>query len=242
MKLTDFLGQEYGPGDLVIYAAHSGRSANIVIGRVTDIYRTAYVDFRWKRLADDAPVPHRTNYKDEDMGEADTAIRVLVQGMRGARWTQHPDRRYHVDTRTGKRINPDTSKHILKESHYVFADGTEYDWDGERAKWDAQHAQDMRGWGYRSGHDFEYDHFRKRYHVNYSDRTVGVRNTGTTPAELALQQLWYVRRTYQPWVEERTEGPKPVTLTVTDNIVKWIGELPDAEQGSAGEDAEGTRG
>lgn len=31
---TDWLGQEYGPDDLVLYAAMSGRSCNMVLGRV----------------------------------------------------------------------------------------------------------------------------------------------------------------------------------------------------------------
>lgn len=49
-----------------------------------------------------------------------------------------------------------------------------------------------------------------------------------TEQDAAKIQLWYVSRSYQPWVEKREEGPKPVTIEVIGNIVKWEGELPDA--------------
>ena len=95
MKLTDFLGKEYGPGDLVIYGAMSGRSINMVVGRVTDIYRvwhnSYYVGERygWERLADDEPVPHHFTHDGEDLGECSSGHRVKIQPIRGSRWKQH---------------------------------------------------------------------------------------------------------------------------------------------------------
>lgn len=37
----------------------------------------------------------------------------------------------------------------------------------------------------------------------------------------------YVYTVWQPWVKTVKEGVKPVTLTVTENITKWEGEIPD---------------
>lgn len=222
MKLTDFLGHEYGPGDLVVYAAMSGRCANMIFGRVVEIYRVAYVDFNWVRLDDDEPVPRKIRYDGEDMSEEDTALRVKVQPLRGARWEQHRNRDYYIDTRSGKRIDPDapSGKHILKPSHYVFADGREYNYEGVQAEYNARH----RGPGMYLSFD---QHFRRICNINYG--TPGEFRFPLTPDAAEKQQLWWVRRTYQPWVEKRSDGVKPVTLTVTDNIVKWEGELPDAD-------------
>lgn len=227
MHLTDFLGKEYGPGDLVIYAAHSGRAANMVVGRVVDIWRvwhnSYYVGERygWERLADDEPVPHHFRHDGEDLGECDTGTRVKIQPLRGARWEQHSAKTYYVDTRNGKRINPDapSGKHILKESHYVYADGREYDYAGEQAKWDAQHLGRQI-----SRRSFEYYGFRAQYHVNYGPP--GIHDRVVEAPDSAKTQLWWVSRTYQPWVEKHEEGPKPVTIEITGNIVKWEGELP----------------
>ena len=95
MKLTDFLGREYGPDDLVIYGAQSGRSVNMVIGRVISIHRVwfncYYVGERygWERLADDEPVPHHYRGDGKDLGECDSQYRVKLQPLRAARFKQH---------------------------------------------------------------------------------------------------------------------------------------------------------
>lgn len=225
MKLTDFLGKEYGPGDTVIYGAMSGRSVNVVLGRVVDIYRV-YRDpeeFGWTKLAEGAPVPTKTNWKNET-SECETAIRVKVQPLRAARWKQHHGRKRYIDTRTGKGIDPDarSGKHILKPSHYAYADGTEYLYEDEQAKWESS----QLGRYHTTTFDRE---FRKRFHINYGE-------TGQPPRyppddiNAAKTQLWYVSRTYQPWVQEVRSGPEPVTLEITDNIVKWEGVLPDGEE------------
>ena len=67
-------------------------------------------------------------------------------------------------------------------------------------------------------------HFRKTYHVNYGEP--GTFRWPLDERTKAMVQLWYVSRTYQPWVQEVSNGPEPVTLEITDNIVKWEGELP----------------
>jgi hypothetical protein len=228
LHLTDFLGNYYGPGDLVIYGAMSGRSVNIVIGRVIDIWRvwhnSYYVGERygWERLSDGEPVPHHYRHDGTDLGECDTGLRVKVQPIRAARWKQHRGRKRYIDTRTGKGINPDMGKglpHVLKESHYVFADGREFDYAGARATWEAR----QLGRVYRES-SFDYQYFRKYYHVNYG-------KPGEPPKfplhedEAAKEQLWWVSRQYQPWVQEK-HAVEPVTLEITDNIVKWEGELP----------------
>jgi hypothetical protein len=192
MELTDFLGHTYGPGDLVIYAAMSGRCVNMIVGRIVEIYRVAYVDFKWERLADDAPVPRKTNWKDEDIGEEDSGLRVKIQPLRGARWEQHHGHKYYVDTRSDKRIDPWKGKgypHIKIMGHYI----------------------DTRSGG-PIGDSQRYQHWAREKGLPY------------IPSEF----VDYVHTEFQPWVEERNDGVKPVTLTVTDNIVKWEGELPDA--------------
>lgn len=229
MNLTDFLGKEYGPGDLVLYAAMSGRCPNIILGRVTDIYRVFYdsITYRWKRLAEDEAVPRKLNYKGEDIGECDNALRVKVQPIKGARWEQHHSKTYYIDTRSGKRINPDapSRKHILKEAHYVFKDGVEYDYEAEK---DAYESRTRAPGMYRPFDQV----FRQRFHINYGDApgfgVTWVPRYPLTEQDAAKLQLWYVSRSYQPWVEKHEEGPKPVTIEVTGNIVKWEGELPDA--------------
>jgi hypothetical protein len=112
--------------------------------------------------------------------------------------------------------------HVLKESHFVFADGVEYDYEGEKAAWEANRVGQWREHG-----NFDI-RFRMRFHINYGE-------PGSEPrfplheSEAAKPQLWWVSRSYQPWVQKVDNGPEPVTLEITDNIVKWEGELPDAE-------------
>lgn len=217
MKLTDFLGREYGEGDLVIYGAHSGRSINMVIGCVEKIVQKYYDrdKYKWMPGAPGAV-----------MGEEEkTKISVVIQPLRSSRWNQHHDKRYYVDTRNGKRIDPDapSGKHILKPSHYAFADGTEFDYEGEAAK----HAETVknRAWG-QSDYDYDY-YFRRQFHVLHEPLGQPPKYE-LTAHQAARETLWWVSRTYQPWVEERTEGPGTVSIDITENIVKWEGALPNA--------------
>jgi len=224
MKLTDFLGHEYGPGDTVIYAAMSGRCPNMIFGRVVDVYRVfrSPETYSWLRLLDDQTPPAKWYGKDAGQPE-DVHVRVKVQPLRGARWEQHHTKTYYTDSRSGKRINPDapSGKHVLKESHYVFADGSKFDWAAEMKTWEQRH---NNVFGRLNHETFNY-YFRRAYHVNYGEP--GKLRYALTPDEMAKTQLWCVHQTYQPWVEKHEEGPKPVTLEITDNIVKWEGELPD---------------
>lgn len=220
MLLTDFLGQEYGPGDLVIYGASGSRSINMVIGRVVDITEKYYDinRFKWVPVPSDGVVPKKYQGKDSDLKTS-----VTVQPLRSSRWKQHSDRTYYTDSRTGKRINPDapSGAHILKPSHYVFADGTEFDWAAETVKWEQRH---NNVYGRINRDPFEY-YFRKTYHVSYNEPGAAPRFPHSD-TEAAKTQLWYINRTYQPWVVEHTEEPKAVSIEITDNIVKWNGELP----------------
>jgi hypothetical protein len=219
--VRDFLGQEYGPGDLVIYGAHSGRSINMVVGRVVDVIEKYYDinRFKWVPVPPDGVVPKKYRGKDSDIKTS-----VVIQPLRASRWEQHRERTYYTDRRSGKRINPDapSGRHVLKESHYVYADGTEFDYAAETVKWEQRH---NNVYGRINRDPFEY-YFRKTYHVSYGE-------PGSPPrfplseTEAAKTQLWWVRRTYQPWVVEHAEEPKAVSIDITDNIVKWNGELPD---------------
>jgi hypothetical protein len=220
MKLTDFLGRSYGPGDLVIYGAHSGRSINMVIGRVVDIAQKYYSHDTWKWERVTYPIDAALAAK---MKDRDIKTSVTIQPLRASRWEQHHKRTYYTDSRSGKRINRDAPSgvHVLKESHYVHADGTEFDYEGEGDKY---RAGQVGGW---SNCTQPWDsEFRRRYHVNY-EKTPGYHRYPLDERGAAKHQLWWVRRTYQPWVVEHTEEPKAVSIDITENIVKWEGELPD---------------
>lgn len=59
MELTDWLGNEYGPGDLIIYPVGAGRSIEMQQATVVDIW-TVYMcptDYKWKRLKEGQEVP-----------------------------------------------------------------------------------------------------------------------------------------------------------------------------------------
>jgi len=146
---TDFLGSEYGPGDIVIYGQSSGRCINMIKAKVLEIKENG---------------------------------NVRVQPLGGSRWQGHSNRRYYVDTRTGKRIDPYRSdKHVEKDAHYVDQSGKEYS-------------------------------SNELYRLPYFER----RNLNTT----------YVPTKFKDYVESRIEPIKAVTLTVTENIVKFAdGEL-----------------
>lgn len=221
MKLTDFLGREYGPDDLVIYAAMGGRCPNMVIGRVVEIHRV-YRDpdsYKWARLEEGQVVPRKTNWKDEDIGECETELRVLVQPLRSARWEQHHAKSYYIDSRSGRRIDPGRSKkYVAVPSHFESTEGVTYDYDGEKLAWE-------QGEGRYSRNTFD-GHFRRTYHINYGE--VGSFRFPLTEDVALKPQLWYVSDRYHDWVQEvKAELPKPVTLIITENIVKWEGELPD---------------
>ena len=210
--MKDFLGHEYGPGDLVIYGAMSGRSVNMVIGRVLEVYDVfrSRETYRWTRLEPGQLAPFKTKYgwfdgngdlhlSNQD-GECDwreyeteereeTVTKVKIEPLRAARWTQHHGHDYYVDTRSGRRIDPwKGSKHQLVAGHYIDTrTGEEID---ERQR---------------------YQHLARPARLPY------------VPSE----HTRYIRTEFQPWVEKRHDAPKAVTIEITENIVKWEGALPD---------------
>ena len=103
MHLTDFLGKEYGPGDLVIYGAMSGRSVNVCLARVIDIYRVwfnCYDEgdrYGWERIS--YPL------NESLLAGRRIATRVKVQPIRAARWTQH---------RSGRAVTLEITENIVK--------------------------------------------------------------------------------------------------------------------------------
>jgi hypothetical protein len=148
---TDFLGNEYGPGDFVIYAQSSGRCINMVKGQVVEILESG-------------------------------SVKVLP--IAGSRWTSHRGKTYMVDNRTGKRIDPwrSNGKHIKENPYYVYKD------TGERVTQESERLRD------RPSRTYERDYIPTKFH---------------------------------DYVEARTDPVKPVTISVTENIVKFAdGELP----------------
>jgi hypothetical protein len=199
--VKDFLGREYEVGDTVVYGAMSGRSVNMVYGEVTDFYYVKRNDnYRWERT---------------DLLEGEgIELRVKIQPLNAARWEQHSKKEYWVDTRTGKRIDPTRSdKHVEVPAHYVYADGTTFDYEAKKADFESKEQ-----WDRFYGSDY-YHYFRRNYHVNHAPVGDLSRSWGTQ-GDAPMQQLWYVPVTYKDYVEERVEGPKPVTVSVTENIVK----------------------
>lgn len=87
MRLTDWLGNEYGEGDTVIYPVGSGRSIEMQQATVLDIW-TVYQcpdEYKWKRLEEGADVPHKKQWnpdtREYEPGPelADTQLRVRLQ-------------------------------------------------------------------------------------------------------------------------------------------------------------------
>lgn len=97
MQLTDFMGKQYGPGDTVVYAAMSGRCANLVVATVLDIYMVWFNCYEvgdrygWEKVpvdskgvADLGAIPAKVQGRSRQ-----TETRIKVQPIRGARWKQH---------------------------------------------------------------------------------------------------------------------------------------------------------
>jgi hypothetical protein len=145
--MKDFLGQEYGPGDQVIYGATSGRCINMVTGTVVKV---------------------------TDKGDGKFTVQILPE--KSSRWTQHDGGHHYIDNRTGKHIKPWGPKYetYVKEHGYYELDGRKLSGDGRR--------------GLLAG-----DYLRATYHASV----------------------------FHDWVERIDDPVKPVTITVTENIVKW---------------------
>jgi hypothetical protein len=164
--MKDWLGNDYGPGDKVLYAAGSGRSITMVLAEVVSINEQIFNEetYGFVRI-DKTPSsviasPLRNN--------AERRTTVTVQPLKSSRWKQHYGHTRYIDTRTGKGINPWLDKHIA-------------------------------GGGYR---------------IN---KLTGERMAAD---DYSTMNYDWVTAEFKDYVKEIHDGPKPVTLTVTDNIVK----------------------
>jgi hypothetical protein len=193
--MKDFLGNEYGEGDLVIYAAGSGRSITMIVGRVVKISQRTSKDYC--KLEGDKWGYRNVPVTDK---EGNPVYSVRIQPLHSSRWEQHSSRICYVDTRTGKTV--DRYAHVREPGYYTDAR------TGARLP-DTCHVYYL----YKT---------EKRYGY---DEQVPCKNPDYVPPELRT----YHGTVFEDYIEERREGPKPVTITVTENIVKWSGELPDAQ-------------
>lgn len=191
--MRDFLGNEYGPGDLVIYAAGSGRSITMIIGRVV------LVKERTERAYGEQGYEQRP-LLDRD---GNPVYSVRVQPLNSSRWEHHDQRPYYVDGRTGEKI--DRREHVRSQGHYTLNETGEVLPSG--ASEYMRYVKTRSAWYGEGNYDM-----------------VPEKNPDYIEPHL---RTWHPT-VYNDYVEERCEGAKPVTLTVTENIVKWSGELPDA--------------
>jgi hypothetical protein len=195
--MKDFLGNEYGEGDLVIYGASGGRSINMIIGRVVSVKQRTTRDGTY----DDAGKYRYTQVPVTDK-DGNPVYSVRIQPLHSSRWEQHDPRTYYVDTRTGKTV--DRYSHVKEQSYYTDAR------TGERLPADC-------------GEYYRYVKTRKTWYSEDHYDMVPEKNPAYIPSECRT----YHQTVFEDYIEERQEGPKPVTITVTENIVKWSGELPD---------------
>lgn len=171
--MKDFLGNEYGVGDRVVYAAQSGRSATMVHAKVLEF---------------------------KDNGN------VVVQPLESSRWTQHYGRTRYIDSRNGKGIDPTFPKHHKVKEHWTRGDDpTVYTADG------VVHVAREES-GYTGGE------YGPRYTYDYSQRREEDRRWR------AFNESWKSFTRHKPvwadYVQKAGDGPRPVTLYVTENIVK----------------------
>lgn len=141
--MIDFLGNEFGVGDYIVYPAGSGRSITMVKAQVVRF----------------------------------TESSVVVQPLDSARWQQHHETTQYRDTRTGKTFN---------------------------AHADSASAHMQRAFGYthkQTGEYITYEHGREL-------------------SWLELREYEYASPIWKDYVEKVKVGPKPVRLTITNNIVK----------------------
>jgi hypothetical protein len=158
--MKDWLGNDFGPGDTVLYAAQSGRSVTMVLATVVSINELYEIEYcKWHRIESDTIVP----------ADAERRTTVTVQPLKSSRWEQHYGRTRYIDTRTGKGINPWLDKHVASGGY-------------RRNKLTGERVSDK---------DYSYS-----------------------------GEYEYVPTVFKDYVKEIHEGPKPVTLTVTDNIVR----------------------
>lgn len=141
---------------------------------------------------------------------------VTVEPIRSSRWKQHYGRTRWIDTRTGKGINPDLVKkdgskpHVAVDSHYEDKDGNWFEPYEEKIQ-------------YPSYSGFRYAGVGTDTVTRHSPQEGVYYGTGDIPEPYKWK---YVGTTYKDYVQTETKASK-ATLSVTENITKWTGELPD---------------
>lgn len=180
--MKDWLGNEYDVGDLVLYAAMSGRCVTMVLGRVLEIYQGPKYGYGYKRQ--------------DKLDDDEKETKVKVQPLKSSRWKQHYGRTRYVDTRTGKGIDPYVTE---KTGEYRHRTGGYFEntTTGERV----------------------YDVYDK-YHPDFQHYHHWDKSTMPPGWELVKSEL-------KPYVKEIKEPTASVTISITENIVKWDGEIDD---------------
>ena len=173
---TDWLGNTYDVGDLVLYAAMSGRSVTMVLAEVV---------------------------KFNDTGS------VTLKPVKSARWKQHYGRRFYIDNRTGKRIDPYRSdKYVKTPVRYQYLQDPELIISQEQ--------------------------YQEIYNNHYKNYRGGWGWTPKAVPDLENPNNYkYLSMEFHDWVESKSEETQKVTIHVTENIVKWTGELPEEADSSA---------
>jgi hypothetical protein len=166
--MKDWLGNDFGPGDTVLYAAQSGRSVTMVLAKVVSINELIYDEETYGFVRIDKTPSSVIASALRNKAERKTT--VTVQPLKSSRWKQHGGHTRYIDTRTGKGINPWLDKHVASGGY-------------RRDKLTGERVDDS----------------------NYS---------------LRYGEYEYVTTVFKDYVMEIHDGPKPVTLMVTENIVK----------------------
>lgn len=141
MRLTDWLGNEYGVGDTIIYPVMSSRSVEMQQAIVLDIW-IAYQcpeDHTGKRLKEGEPVPTKEEFYWERTGD------IPVRVSKGHK---------PVDTDIRVRLQPDGKgsrgfyTRRNSETIWVDPDGNDIDYDEMKDRLEAEHGPQFAGPGY----------------------------------------------------------------------------------------------
>lgn len=175
MQLTDWLGNQYGPGDLIIYPVMSGRSVSMQQATVLDIW-TVYncpKEYKWKRLKEGDPIPTKAEW------DWDRSVTPPVSVPLGEK---------PVRTELRVRLQPEGkssrgySTRTDEVSHWVDPEGNDIEWDAMRKRIFEEHGYDAYAdhpWNERKHpSDFGYDIRREAIRpkavtlINYENITV----------------------------------------------------------------------
>ena len=157
MQLTDWLGNQYGPGDLIIYPVMSGRSVTMQQATVIDIW-TVYncpEDYKWKRLKEGEEVPTKEEWDwdrsvtppvrfSKGSKPVETAIRVKLQpeGNTSRGWSARTDsQHFWVDPEGNDTTWDEMRARILKDH--------DYDIHNQHIRWRERKNIEAFGFGHR---------------------------------------------------------------------------------------------